>query len=59
MQLQERGNSGKDIEKQLRKVDSKDRDDLLKYENKKEKSERVPLVLTYSTHFPNVSNILQ
>jgi hypothetical protein len=58
MQLRKRGYSGKDIEQQLRKVDGKDRDDLLKYKNKTDKKERVPLVLTYSKNLPNVSNIL-
>jgi hypothetical protein len=50
--------SEKDIEQQLQKVDSKDIDDFLKYNNKKDKSVRVPLVLTYSKYLPNVSNIL-
>ena len=53
MQLRKRGYSGKLIEGQLQSVDAIPRQQLLKY-----KSERMPLVVTYSTCLPNISKIL-
>ena len=47
VQLRKRGYSGKDIEKQLQKVDMLKREDLLNIKNKEKKEERVPLVLTF------------
>ena len=58
MQLRRRGYTGKHIESQLRWVDAIPRDQLLRYKEKKDKSERVPLVLTYSKCLPDVSKIL-
>ena len=47
-QLRKRGYSGRFIEAQLKKVDKMDRKDLIRYKCREEKTERVPLVLTYS-----------
>ena len=58
-QLRKRGYSGKLIEQQLQKVDKMDRGKLLENRNKKNKSDRVPLVLTYSKLLPDIRNILR
>ena len=34
------------------------RDDLLDYKNRDKKVKRVPLVMTYSKHLPNISKIV-
>ena len=57
-QLRQRGYSGKHIERQLKKVDDIPREQLLQYKEKKNKSERVPLVVTYSKNLPNICTIL-
>jgi hypothetical protein len=58
MQLRKRGYSGRVIEEQLAKVDLLKREDLLQYKSKKaEKTERVPLVLTYSNLLPDIRDI--
>ena len=49
-QLRKRGYSGKLIEQQLQKVDKMDRGKLLENRNKKNKSDRVPLVLTLNCY---------
>ena len=58
-QLRKRGYSGKLIEQQLQKVDKMDRGKLLENRNKKNQSDRVPLVLTYSKLLPDVRTILR
>ena len=59
-QLRKRGYSGKLIEQQLQKVDKLEREKLLDdTTNKKDKSHRVPLVLTFSKLLPDVGNILR
>jgi hypothetical protein len=55
--LIKRGYSGYEVEKQLSKVDKLNRSELLKY-NKRNNSNRVPLVLTYSKGLPNIHKIL-
>ena len=54
--LTRRGYRGYDVKKQLHKVENLDREELLKYSNKSKpkKSKRVPLVVTYSKHLPNI-----
>ena len=46
------------VEKQLKKVDNLDRENLLQYNTKKQNN-RVPLVITYSKALPNNHEILQ
>ena len=58
MQIRRRGYSGKHIEGHLRRIDAIPREQLLRYKEKNDKSERVPLVLTYSKCLPDVSKIL-
>jgi hypothetical protein len=48
----------KEVEKQLKKVDNLDRENLLQYNTKKQNN-RVPLVITYSKALPNIHEILQ
>ena len=47
------------MEKQLLKVDKLDRNRLLEYRNDKSKTDRVPLVLTYSKGLPSVRHIVK
>ena len=56
--LQKRGYSRNTVENQLSKVDSLDRTSLLKYNTRKQNTDRVPLVVTYSYGLPNIHNIL-
>ena len=59
-QLRKRGYNGKFIEGQLKKADSLNRKDLLRYtNNNKEKSKRVPLVVTYSDLLPDIHKIVR
>ena len=59
-QLRKRGYSGKSIERQLRKVDTLNREDLLKTKNqRKSGNDRVPIVLTYSHLLPDVHKIVR
>ena len=58
-QLCKRGYSGEFVEKELRKVDNLDRNQLLKYRAKNKENERVPLVLTYSKGLPSVRYIIK
>ena len=58
-QLRKQGYSGKLIEQQLQKVDKMDRGKLLENRNKKNKSDRVPLVLTFSKLLPDIRKILR
>jgi hypothetical protein len=46
------------VEKQLKKVDNLDRENLLQY-NPKKQNNRVPLVITYSKALPNIHEILK
>jgi hypothetical protein len=46
------------VEKQLKKVDNLDRENLLQYNTKKQIN-RVPLVITYSKALPNIHEILK
>jgi hypothetical protein len=46
------------VEKQLKKVDNLDRENLLQYNTKKQNN-RVPLVITYSKALPNIHEILK
>ena len=59
--LTHRGYRGYDVKKQLHKVENLDREELLKYRNKskQKKSKRVPLVVTYSKHLPNIGEIVR
>ena len=59
VQLRKRGYSGKDIERQLQKVDTLERSELLKEKRKDKNEERVPLVLTYSRHLPDIHKIVR
>lgn len=58
-QLQKRGYEDRHIETELNKVDSKERSDLLQYNEDKENTERIPLVLTFSRALPNVGQIVR
>ncbi|XP_053394169.1 uncharacterized protein LOC128555550 [Mercenaria mercenaria] len=58
-QLRRRGYSGKEVERQLTKVDTLDREDLLQKQTKKGKDKRVPLVLTYTKQLPNIHSIVR
>ena len=60
--LRKRGYSSKFVENQLKKADQKDRRNLLhnvQRNGKRERMERVPLVLTYSSRLPDVHNIIR
>ena len=59
--LTRRGYRGYDVKKQLHKVENLDREELLKHRNKskQEKSKRIPLVVTYSKHLPNIGEIVR
>ena len=59
VQLRKRGYSGKDIEKQLQKVDTLKREDLLNVKSKVKTEERVPLVLTFSKHLPDIHKTIR
>ena len=55
--LRKRGYSSKFIETQLTKVDRLKRSDLLQYKQKNNNQKRVPLVVTYSRHLPDLHKI--
>lgn len=57
--MRKRGYSGKAIERQLQKVDTLKRSDLLADRCKDRKEDRVPLVLTYSKHLPDIHKIVR
>ena len=57
--LRKRGYSGKNIERQLQRVDKLNREDLLQAKTKKKKGKRVLLVVTFSKQLPDISNILR
>ena len=58
-QLRKRGYSGRSIERQLQKVDKVDRLQLLQKDAKRQKTDRVPLVLTYSKYLTDIRAILR
>ena len=47
------------IEKQLHKVDTLKREDLLSVKSKEKNEDRVPLVLTFSRHLPDIYKIVR
>ena len=47
------------IDNELKKVDKLDRNNLLQYRTDKSKTDRVPLVLTYSKSVPHVREIIK
>ena len=55
--LRKRGYSSRFIESQLEKVDKINRSDLLSYKTKDKNKDRVPLVITYSKHLPDIHKI--
>ena len=55
--LRKRGYSSNFIETQLIKVDKLKRSDLLQYKQTNNKQKRVPLVVTYSRHLPDLHKI--
>ena len=55
--LRKRGYSSRFIEGQLEKVDKMKRSDLLSYKQKEKNKDRVPLVITYSKHLPDIQKI--
>jgi len=57
--LKQRGYDECFVEGELKKVDRRQRDDLLQYRKKGRQTTRVPLVLTFSRAFPNVGGILR
>jgi len=52
-----RGYEGAFVEKELTKVDDKDREELLKVRGREKRLKRVPLVTTFLRGLPNISNI--
>ena len=59
LKLRKREYSEKDIEKQLHKVDTLKREDLLSVKSQVKKEDRVPLVLTFSRHLPDKHKIVR
>ena len=55
--MRKRGYSSRFIEGQLEKVDKMKRSDLLSYKPKEKNKDRVPLVITYSKHLPDIQKI--
>ena len=55
----EQGLRGSIVEKELTKVDTKDREELLKVTGREKRSKRVALVTTFSRGLLNISNILR
>ena len=55
--LKKRGYKETQVNDQLKKVDELNREDLLKYKQKKQ-NDRVPLVLTYTDALPNIHRIV-
>ncbi|MES9884726.1 MAG: GIY-YIG nuclease family protein [Sedimenticola sp.] len=56
--LQKRGYGSKVINNEFRKVNRVSREEALKKTKKKEAKNRVPLVLTYSSHLPDIHHII-
>ena len=59
LHLRKRGYSGREIERQLQKIDKMDREELLHKESKRQRNDRVPLVITYSKSLPDIRGILR
>lgn len=57
--LQQRGYAEKFVEMELKKVDRKEREDLLQLSSCKTGSKRVPLTITFSRALPNIGHILR
>jgi hypothetical protein len=53
------GYTKRSIDNELMKVDKLDRNNLLQYRTDKSKTDRVPLVLTYSKGLPHVREIMK
>ena len=58
-QLRCRGYNENQVDAQLKRIDTKNRDSLLNYRKKQKNTDRVPIVLTYHSALPNVHNILK
>ena len=58
-QLIRRGYKEGMINREFKKVDKVEREDALEKKNRKKQNDRVPLVLTYSSHLPNIQNIVR
>ena len=56
--IKDRGYNANFIEDELGKVDATERNDLLRYNNKENKTKMVPLVITFSRALPNIRRIL-
>ncbi|KAH3698169.1 hypothetical protein DPMN_085688 [Dreissena polymorpha] len=54
-----RGYNGRFVETELKKVDSKKREDLLRTKVPSQSTSRVPLVITFSGVVPNIGHILR
>ena len=57
--LCKRGYTKRSIDNELKKVDKLDRNTLLQFRTDKSKTDRVPLVLTYSKGLPHVREIIK
>ena len=57
--LCKRGYTTRSIDNELMKVDKLDRNNLLQYRTDKSKTDRVPVVLTYSKGLPHVSEVMK
>ena len=57
--LLRRGYPEREIRKSIQKVEKMDRSELLKNQVKRQRKEGVPLVVTYSSHLPNINKILR
>jgi 3-hydroxyisobutyrate dehydrogenase-like beta-hydroxyacid dehydrogenase len=57
--LCKRGYTTRSIDNELMKVDKLDRNNLLQYRTDKSKTDRVPVVLTYSKGLPHVSEVIK
>ena len=47
------------INREFKKVDKLERKDALKRKNRKKQNDRIPLVLTYPSHLPDIHNIVR
>ena len=57
--LCKRGYTKRSIDNELKKVNKLDTNNLLRYRTDKSKTDRVPLVLTYSKGLPHVREIIK
>lgn len=58
-QLISRGYKEDIINREFRKVDQVEREEALRRKNRQKQNDRVPLVLTYSSHLPDIHNIVK